>query len=233
MLASSNGASTSSKIQNGAGFNKYRANSKAVAVKVFSPPDSCERDLGFLPLGLAMISIFDSKGLSSSSRIRLQLSSSVNNERNTLMKFSLICSKAFINCFVAVCSISLIVSRSESLAMIISSRCVEIDSYRSLISLNASTAKGFISPKLASLFFSFSTFSCSSSKESSVVISSSSIDLISTLNSILSLSPTALISNLRPVYSSRKFCTSNCNLLSTLFLTFRSSSFSIIKLRAV
>ena len=49
--------------------------------------------LGFLPLGLALISIFDSKGLSSSSRIRLQLSSSVNNERNTLMKFSLICSK--------------------------------------------------------------------------------------------------------------------------------------------
>jgi hypothetical protein len=33
MLASSNGASTSSKIQNGAGFNKYIENNRAVAVK--------------------------------------------------------------------------------------------------------------------------------------------------------------------------------------------------------
>ena len=31
---------TSSKIQNGAGFNKYMEKSRAVAVNVFSPPDS-------------------------------------------------------------------------------------------------------------------------------------------------------------------------------------------------
>ena len=39
-LASSRGASTSSKTQKGAGFKRYIANSKDVAVNVFSPPES-------------------------------------------------------------------------------------------------------------------------------------------------------------------------------------------------
>ena len=40
MLLSSSGASTSSKTQNGAGFNNYIANRREVAVNVFSPPDN-------------------------------------------------------------------------------------------------------------------------------------------------------------------------------------------------
>jgi hypothetical protein len=40
MFVSSNGASTSSKIQKGAGFKRYNENKSAVAVKVFSPPES-------------------------------------------------------------------------------------------------------------------------------------------------------------------------------------------------
>lgn len=62
IFVSSNGASTSSNIQNGAGFNKYRENSKAVDVNVFSPPDNWFIDNGRLPLGLAMMSISDSNG---------------------------------------------------------------------------------------------------------------------------------------------------------------------------
>ena len=63
ILLSSNGASTSSKIQKGAGFNKYIANNKEVAVNVFSPPDNWFIEIGFFPFGLANISILDSKGL--------------------------------------------------------------------------------------------------------------------------------------------------------------------------
>ncbi len=51
MFASSNGASTSSKIQNGAGLSGYIANYKAVAIKVFSSPDTCAMLCRHLPLG--------------------------------------------------------------------------------------------------------------------------------------------------------------------------------------
>ena len=40
ILVSSKGASTSSKIQKGAGLSKYKEKSKAIAVNVFSPPDN-------------------------------------------------------------------------------------------------------------------------------------------------------------------------------------------------
>ena len=55
ILVSSSGASTSSKIQNGAGFKRYKENNKAIAVSVFSPPDNWLMDCGFLPLGFAII----------------------------------------------------------------------------------------------------------------------------------------------------------------------------------
>ena len=78
-LASSNGASTSSKIQNGAGLIKYIANNIAVAVKVRSPPLNCVIEDGRLPLGLATISTAVSARLVGSTKIKSQESSSVNN----------------------------------------------------------------------------------------------------------------------------------------------------------
>src|SRR5690606_40128718 len=83
MFVSSSGASTSSKIQKGAGFNRYKENSSAVAVRVFSPPDSWLMERGRLPLGRAMMSISDSNGLSGMLSTRSQLSSSLNKERKT------------------------------------------------------------------------------------------------------------------------------------------------------
>src|SRR5690606_37600929 len=118
MLVSSNGASTSSKIQNGAGFRRYRENSRAVAVNVFSPPESWLIDNGRFPFGLAMISISDSSGLVGSDRIRSQVSSSLNNDRNTVMKFSRTRVNASMNFSRAVSSISWMVSSNEFFASI-------------------------------------------------------------------------------------------------------------------
>ena len=55
-LASSNAASTSSSTQNGDGLDFIIANSKLIAVNVFSPPDSSEILLSFFPGGEAIIS---------------------------------------------------------------------------------------------------------------------------------------------------------------------------------
>src|SRR5690606_20624674 len=116
ILVSSNGASTSSNIQKGAGFNRYSEKSKAVDVNVFSPPESWLMDNGRLPFGLAMISISDSKGLSGLLSTRSQLSSALNRDRKTLIKFSRTAVKAFKNFSLAVSSISWIVAIKEDLA---------------------------------------------------------------------------------------------------------------------
>src|SRR5690606_41236309 len=97
MLVSYNGASTSSNIQNGAGFNKYKENSSAVAVRVFSPPDNWLMDNGRLPFGRAIISISDSNGLAGSVNTISQESSWLNKERNTCTKLSRTVLKACIN----------------------------------------------------------------------------------------------------------------------------------------
>ncbi len=55
MLASSSGASTSSRMQNGAGLSWKIANTSATAVIAFSPPESSEMLLTRLPGGRAMI----------------------------------------------------------------------------------------------------------------------------------------------------------------------------------
>src|SRR5690606_39980866 len=89
ILVSSNGASTSSNIQNGAGLSRYNENRRAVAVRVFSPPDSWLIDNGRLPLGSAIMSISDSKGLSGSVNIMLQESSWLKSERNNWANLSL------------------------------------------------------------------------------------------------------------------------------------------------
>src|SRR5690606_24843804 len=107
ILVSSKGASTSSKIQKGAGFNRYNENNIAVAVSVFSPPDDWLIESGRLPLGFAIISISDSNGLSGVVKTRSQESSSLNKERKTLMKFSRTCVNDKRNFSLAVSSISL------------------------------------------------------------------------------------------------------------------------------
>ena len=53
-LLSSSGASTSSRIQNGAGFNLKMEKTSATAVRAFSPPDKRWILLFFFPGGLAM-----------------------------------------------------------------------------------------------------------------------------------------------------------------------------------
>ena len=52
-LVSSSGASTSSRTQIGAGFDKKTANKRDSAVKACYPPDSKVRFCSFLPGGLA------------------------------------------------------------------------------------------------------------------------------------------------------------------------------------
>ncbi|MNS94001.1 hypothetical protein D3C72_1282020 [compost metagenome] len=127
ILVSSKGASTSSKMQNGAGFNKYSENRMAVAVNVFSPPESWLIVKGRLPLGRAIISISDSNGSLGSTNTKSHESSSLNNERNTFWKLSRICVKASKNCVLAVSSISLMVSINEFLASIKSCFCVKMN----------------------------------------------------------------------------------------------------------
>ncbi len=135
MFASSSGASTSSKIQNGAGLRRYIEKSRAVAVNVFSPPLSWLMVSGRFPFGLAIMSISDSSGREGSANRRSQSSPSLNNERNTETKCSLIFAKASIKVWLATPSISLMVLKSDSLAFTRSSFCTRMKSFRSLISL--------------------------------------------------------------------------------------------------
>src|SRR5574344_2065746 len=67
-LASSNGASTSSSTQNGAGFKRKIAKTKAKAVSAFSPPESKAKELLRLPGGRAINFTPDCQ---SSSKLRL------------------------------------------------------------------------------------------------------------------------------------------------------------------
>ena len=55
-LASSKAASTSSRMHNGEGLMRKMENIKAIAVSVFSPPDSKLILVNFFPGGLAKIS---------------------------------------------------------------------------------------------------------------------------------------------------------------------------------
>ena len=54
VFRSSSGASTSSNIQKGAGFNSNKAKTNASAVNAFSPPDNCDIVAFFFPGGLAI-----------------------------------------------------------------------------------------------------------------------------------------------------------------------------------
>ena len=65
-LASSRGASTSSKTHMGAGFVKNTPKRSASAVNACSPPDRSESTCSFLPGGLAIISRPASSGSSDS-----------------------------------------------------------------------------------------------------------------------------------------------------------------------
>ena len=64
MLASSSGASTSSKRYRTGRLQQVDAEQGAVAVRVFSPPDNWEIDKGALPFGLARSGRPESVGLS-------------------------------------------------------------------------------------------------------------------------------------------------------------------------
>ena len=68
MLASSSGASTSSRMQKGEGLYWKIANSSAIAVSAFSPPESSSTFCSRLPGGWAMMSMPLSRTSSSSSR---------------------------------------------------------------------------------------------------------------------------------------------------------------------
>jgi len=63
ILASSSGASTSSKIQKGAGFKRYIENNNAVAVNVFLPPLNWLIPNGRFPFGFRDDLYFRFQGL--------------------------------------------------------------------------------------------------------------------------------------------------------------------------
>ena len=69
-FVSSNGASTSSRTQIGAGFDRNTANKRDNAVSACSPPDNKLRFCNFFPGGLAKISSPASKGSLSSVNLR-------------------------------------------------------------------------------------------------------------------------------------------------------------------
>ena len=114
---------------------------------------------GRFPFGLAIISIADSNGFSGSTKVRSQSSSSVNRERNTRTKFSLIFPKASKNVSLATKSISEMVDRSDSFAWIKSSFWEVMKSYLILISSYASIAIGLMGPILSSFSLCFCTIS--------------------------------------------------------------------------
>src|SRR5690606_28379074 len=116
MFVSSKGASTSSKMQKGAGLSRYKENRRAVEVSVFSPPESWLMDKGRFPFGRAIISISDSRGKSGLLNTKSQESSSLNKERKTVIKCSRTWVKDSINLSRAVSSISLMVSNKDVLA---------------------------------------------------------------------------------------------------------------------
>ena len=90
-FASSNGASTSSKIQIGEGLIKKTANIKAIAVSACSPPESNVIDCSFLPGGLTSNSKPASKGSSDSINSNLAFppaKSFVYTSLNFLLTFS-------------------------------------------------------------------------------------------------------------------------------------------------
>jgi hypothetical protein len=64
------------------------ANRSAIAVSVFSPPESRSIDVGRFPLGFAMISIFASSGSTPSSILRSHSSPSRKSSLKILIKFS-------------------------------------------------------------------------------------------------------------------------------------------------
>ena len=72
-LVSSSGASTSSKTQMGAGFERNTANKRDNAVSACSPPDNKLRCCNFFPGGLAKISNPACNGSFSSVNFKIRL----------------------------------------------------------------------------------------------------------------------------------------------------------------
>jgi ABC-type dipeptide/oligopeptide/nickel transport system ATPase subunit len=95
-LASSSGASTSSKIQIGAGLVKKTANIKDNAVKACSPPDNKEIDCNLFPGGLTNNSKPDSNGSSESTNSNFAIPP-LKSFVYTSLNFLLTLSKASIN----------------------------------------------------------------------------------------------------------------------------------------
>ena len=85
-LASSSGASTSSRTHKGAGLVRNRAKINATAVSACSPPESRVSEVSFLPGGCAMISSPASSG-SSLSIISRCASPPLNRVRNKSRKW--------------------------------------------------------------------------------------------------------------------------------------------------
>ena len=106
-LTSSRAASISSSTQNGAGFIFNIANSIAIAVKAFSPPERSIMFCNFFPGGCTLMSIPHSNKFDSSSNINSAFPPP-NNSTNTSLKFLLICLNFSANCFCIVVVISAI-----------------------------------------------------------------------------------------------------------------------------
>ena len=149
---SSSAASISSSRQNGDGFKLCIANSNAIAVSAFSPPESCIIFWSFFPGGCAIIFI-PAVRISSSS-----ISSSVprpppNSSLNTLSKRLLISANCSSNCFRISLSRFSIISSKTFAASIRSSCCVVRSSYLSDTSLYCSMAFTFTEPNDFICFF--------------------------------------------------------------------------------
>ena len=127
---SSSAASISSSRQNGDGLNLCIKKTKKIAVKLFSPPESCIIFCNFFPGGCAMILIPVSSRSSSSTSSRSALpppNSSLNTFENITrisLNFSANCSR------IARSSSAIIFTRFAS-ALQISSCCPFKNSYRS------------------------------------------------------------------------------------------------------
>ena len=91
------------------------------AVRSFEKIEDAIAEANRLPFGLAIISMADSNGLSGSTKVRSQSSCSVKSDLNTRTKFSLIFPKASKKVSLATKSISDMVERRDSLALIKSS----------------------------------------------------------------------------------------------------------------
>ena len=160
VFKSSSGASTSSSRQNGAGFNSNIANTKAKAVRAFSPPESCEIDEFFLPGGLA-INTTPAFRASSSVNVNSAIPPP-NNLGNISLSLEFTASKLSLNIVLVSLSIFFIASVSLSSASTRSSYCSSSSSFLFDSSEISSGAARFMAPSLiilASVSISLSSIS--------------------------------------------------------------------------